>query len=145
MQTRLPFPALCILALLAAGLAAPLFFGQESGKSQDSGQNNKKEDDAGDEPVYDLGKDVTPPRLIHQVYPAYNPGSHGVRVAGSVLIRLIVSSAGLPKSPSIVQGLAAEVDQSAIEAVKQWRFDPAKRDGMPVAVRVVVAINFHPM
>jgi TonB family protein len=133
--------ALCISLLLAA----PLSFAQDSGKAPDSEQNNKKADDTESEPVYDLAKDITPPRLIHQVYPAYNPGSHGVRVSGKVLIRLIVSSTGLPKSPSIVQGLAAEVDQSALDAVKQWRFDPARREGMPVAVRVVVEINFHPM
>ncbi len=142
MLTRPPFLPLCILTLLAALSGLPPSSAQDSGKAPDSGQ---KADDSASEPIYDLSKDITPPRLIHQVYPAYNPGSHGVRVAGKVLIRLVVSSAGLPKNPSIVQGLAAEVDQSALDAVKQWRFDPAKREGMPVAVRVVVEINFHPM
>jgi TonB family protein len=145
MLTRPLFPPLCILALLAALAVPHASSAQDSGKAPDSQQNNKKADDTPNEPVYDLGKDITPPRLIHQVYPAYDPGSHGVRVAGKVLIRLIVSSAGLPKNPSIVQGLAAEVDRSALDAVKQWRFDPAKRQGMPVAVRVVVEINFHPL
>ena len=98
-----------------------------------------------DEPVYDLGKDISPPRLIHQVYPSYDPGSRGLRVVGKVVIRLIVTSRGLPKDPTIVQGLDKDVDQSALTAVTQWRFDPAIREGMKVAVRVVVEINFHPM
>ena len=129
---RYRFPALCILALITA-----------SAQSPDSGSKGK--DDQTEEQVYDLGKDITPPRLVHQVNPTYNPGSRGVRVVGKVVIRLIVTSKGIPKSPEIVQGLEAEVDDSALSAVKQWRFDPAKREGMPVAVRVVVEINFHPM
>ena len=68
-----------------------------------------------------------------------------MRIVGKIVIRLIVTSKGLPKDPSIVQGLDDEVDQSALAAVKEWRFDPAKREGMPVAVRIEVEINFHPM
>ena len=137
MPTRNQLPALCILALLAASLILPLSI------AQNAENEGKKGDD--DEQVYDLGKDITPPRLIHRVYPSYNPGSRGVRVVGKVVIRLIVTSRGLPKEPVIVQGLAEEVDQSALDAVRQWRFDPAKREGMPVAVRVAVEMNFRPL
>jgi TonB family protein len=121
---------------------ASLLFVTFIGFSQDTEKDRKKDDD---DQVYDLEKGMTPPRLIHQVYPAYNPGSRGVRIVGKVVIRLIVTSKGFPKDPSIVQGLADEVDQSALAAVKEWRFDPAQRDGMPVAVRIVVEINFRAM
>jgi len=138
MPERYRFAARCILALLVAWLVWSPSLAQNQEKD-----SQKK--DAGDEPVYEMGKDVTPPRLIHQVNPSYDPGSHGIRIVGKVVIRLIVTSKGLPKDPSVVQGLDKEVDQSAIAAVKEWRFDPAKRQGMPVAVRVTVEINFHPM
>lgn len=122
---------------------AALLFVTLIGFSQDTEKDREKDD--GDEQVYDLDKGMTPPRLIHQVYPAYNPGSRGIRIVGKVVIRLIVTSKGFPKDPSIVQGLDDEVDQSALAAVKEWKFDPAKRDGMPVAVRIVVEINFRAM
>lgn len=95
-----------------------------------------------EEPVYDLGPGVTPPRVTRQVSPQYS-GSRGVRVIGSVLIGLVVTSRGLPKDPQIVKSLEKDVDKSAVEAVLQWRFDPAKKDGKPVAVRITLEIDFH--
>jgi len=37
------------------------------------------------------------------------------------------------------------VDQSAIDAVQEWRFDPARKDDKPVAVKIAVEIRFHDM
>jgi TonB family protein len=97
-----------------------------------------------EEPVYDLGPDITPPRVIKQVPPNYS-GSRGVRVVGSVTIALIVTSQGLPKDPHVTKSLEKDVDQSAVDAVRQWRFDPAKRDRKPVAVRIALEIEFRSM
>ena len=36
------------------------------------------------------------------------------------------------------------LDENAIEAVKQWRFEPAMKDGKPVAVEINVEVTFHP-
>jgi protein TonB len=97
-----------------------------------------------DETVYDLGPDITPPRVVKQVNPHYAT-DHGVRAVGSVLIALVVTSKGLPKDPHVVKGLDKELDQSAVDAVKDWRFAPAQKNGKPVAVRVSVQIQFHEM
>jgi protein TonB len=97
-----------------------------------------------DEVVYDLGPDVTPPRVVKQVNPHYST-DHGVRAVGSVIIALVVSSKGLPKDPHVVKGLDQELDASAVEAVKEWRFSPAQKNGKPIAVRVSVQIQFHEM
>ena len=97
-----------------------------------------------DETVYDLGPGVTPPRVIKQVNPHYSTG-HGVRAVGSVIIALVVSSKGLPKDPHVVKGLDQELDESAVEAVKEWRFAPAQKNEKPIAVRVSVQIQFHEM
>jgi TonB family protein len=35
------------------------------------------------------------------------------------------------------------LDEKALEAVKQWRFEPAKKDNQPVAVQLSVEVNFH--
>jgi len=42
-----------------------------------------------------------------------------------------------------VRSIDKEIDASAVEAVQQWRFEPARRDVKPVAVRVTVEIRFH--
>jgi TonB family protein len=97
-----------------------------------------------DEQVYDLGPGVSPPRVIKQTTPQY-PNGRGVRASGSVIIGLIVSSKGLPKDPHILKSLDKDLDQSAVDAVKEWRFAPAQKDGKAIAVRVSLQIEFHSM
>lgn len=110
-----------------------------------SGTQGKQGSDAeSDEKVYDLGPGITQPRVIKQVMPHY-ADSRAVRIEGSVTIQLVVSSRGLPKNPRVVKGIDKDVDQSALDAVAQWRFDPARKDGKPVAVRIVLEIEFHSM
>ncbi len=96
------------------------------------------------ETVYDLGPGITPPRVIKQVNPSY-PTNRGVKAVGSVIIGLVVSSKGLPQDPHVVKGLDKDLDQSAVEAVKEWRFSPAQKNGKSIAVRVSVEIQFHEM
>ncbi len=93
------------------------------------------------EPVYDLGNGIAPPRVTHQVAPEHPV--KGFRVSGTVLIGLIVTSKGEPDNVHVVRSLEKDVDQSAVDAVKQWRFDPATKDGKPVAVKISVEIRFH--
>lgn len=101
-------------------------------------------DPGNDEPVYDIGPNITPPKVIKQVNPRYST-TKGVRAVGSVIIALVVSSKGLPKNPRVVKGIDTDLDQSAVDAVKEWRFTPAQRNDKPVAVRVSVEIRFHEM
>jgi protein TonB len=98
-----------------------------------------------DEPVYDVGPGITPPRVTHQVTPVNKPDARGFRISGTVLIGLVVSSQGEPKDVHVVTSLDKDVDQSAIEAVRQWHFEAAKKGDQPVAVRVTVEIRFHSM
>jgi TonB family protein len=97
-----------------------------------------------DETIYDLGPGVTPPRIVKQVNPRY-PNDRGVRAEGSVIIALVVSSKGLPRAPHVVKSLDKDLDQSAIDAVGQWRFSPAQKDGKAIAVRISLQIQFHSM
>jgi TonB family protein len=108
-----------------------------------STQSEKKDAAEPAEQVYEIGPGVSAPRILKKVNPVY-PG-RGVRVEGTVTIGLVVSSRGMPSDPRVVKGLEKEVDQSAIDAVKQWRFAPAVKDSKPVAVKVLLEIEFHSM
>lgn len=96
-----------------------------------------------DEPVIDIGPGVTPPRVTHQVNPSYKPDDEGFRISGTVIVGLVVSSKGEPKDVHVVKSLDKSVDQSAVEAVQQWQFEPAQKGGQPVAVRITVEIRFR--
>jgi TonB family protein len=95
------------------------------------------------EPVFELGKGITPPRISHQVDPQHPP--RGFRVSGTVLIGLIVRSNGDPDDVHVTRSLEKEVDQCAVDAVKQWKFQPATKDGKAVSVKISVEIRFHDM
>jgi TonB family protein len=98
---------------------------------------------AEDEPVIDMGPGITPPRVVHQVNPVYKPDDEGFRISGTVIVGLVVSSKGEPKDVHVAKSLDKSVDQSAVEAVQQWQFEAARKDGKPVAVRITVEIRFR--
>ena len=123
----------CILCLVALVCASPVARAQDKQAASES-----------DEKVYDMGPDVSPPRVTKQVSPNYKT-ARGVRLEGSVTVGLIVSSRGVPRDVRIVKGIDKDVDQSAVDAVRQWRFAPARKDGKPVAVRVSLELDFHSM
>ena len=97
------------------------------------------------EPVYELTADIAPPRLTHHVNPQYPENLHGLRIRGTVAIGVVVTSKGMPDNPQVVKSLDKEVDSCAVEAVRQWRFAPAQKQGKPVAVHITVEIEFHSM
>jgi protein TonB len=103
----------------------------------------RAQDNGADEPVLDLGPGITPPRVIHQIAPKPDSGEKGFRISGTVLVALVVSSKGLPVDVRIARSVDKDIDQSAVDAVKQWRFEPARKDGKPVAVKVTVEIRFQ--
>ena len=113
--------------------------------ADDTTKDKKKGDNNGDEPVYALTDDITPPRVIKQVNPQYSSGSKGIRLEGSVVIGTVVSSRGTPTKTHVVKGLDKDVDEAAVEAVKQWLFEPGKKNGKAVAVSVQIEIRFHSM
>jgi len=109
-----------------------------------AGDSDKSQAQADNERVYEIADVAKPPRLTRQVNPDYSK-ARGVRIKGSVEIGAIISSQGVPKEVRVVQGLNPEVDRSAVDAIKQWRFLPAEKDGRPVSVKVNIELEFHPM
>ena len=55
----------------------------------------------------------------------------------------VVGTDGKPRDIKVVRSLGLGLDEKAIEAVQKWRFDPARKDGKPVAAQINVEINFH--
>ena len=101
-----------------------------------------REKDSG-EPIYEPGPEITSPKLVHYVEPKFSSSSEKAFVNGTVKVSLVVNKRGLPEDIKVISGLNDEEDQSAIEAVKQWRFTPGAKQGEPVCVRVSAVIAFH--
>ena len=67
----------------------------------------------------------------------------GRRVQGVCVISLIVNEKGLPTNLRLVRGLTESADQSALDAVSNYRFRPAMKEKQPVAVRMTIEVNFR--
>ena len=91
---------------------------------------------------YRPGSGVTPPTLVNEVKPVYTEEGRRRSVEGDVVMEVVVRSDGSVGSVRVLQGLGAGLDQRAAEAVRQWRFTPARRFGTPVDVVVEVAVEF---
>jgi TonB family protein len=62
---------------------------------------------------------------------------------GQVFLNVTVGKDGLVKNVSVSKSLRADYDQSAIEAVRQWKWKPLIKDGNPVEVQGAIVINFQ--
>jgi periplasmic protein TonB len=86
---------------------------------------------------------TTPPKAIHTVAPEYPETAIRSVVDPTVLVKLTIPPDGIPKDVKIAKGYRPEFDQSALEAVRQWRFKPAMKDGKPVQVTVTLQVVFQ--
>jgi protein TonB len=82
------------------------------------------------------------PVVVRKVHAQYTPNAMRERVAGSVKLRCVVDRQGAPTAIEVVESLHPELDESAVNAMKQWQFRPGARGGTPVAVRIHVEMTF---
>jgi periplasmic protein TonB len=92
---------------------------------------------------YRPGSGITPPSLEREVKPTYTEEARRRGLEGDVLLDVVVRSDGTVGSVRVVRSLGAGLDERAIDAVRQWRFSPARRLGTPVDVLVEVAVTFR--
>jgi TonB family protein len=91
---------------------------------------------------YRAGSGITAPGLVREVKPDYTEEARRRGVEGDVILEIVVRSDGSVGDIKVLQGLGAGLDRRAADAVRQWRFSPARRLGTPVDVIVEVAVEF---
>ena len=95
------------------------------------------------EPVYKVRDGVTPPHVIYSQYPEFSDEARKQKVQGVVTLGLVVTSAGKPTRIRVLQSRGYGLDEKAVEAVSQWKFKPATKDGKPVSVEIAVEVDFN--
>lgn len=94
--------------------------------------------------VFDIGNGVTSPRVTHEVKADYTKAAQDAKVQGEVLLSVVVQKDGTVGDVKVRQSLDTThgLDDAAVAAMRQWTFEPARRNGEPVAVRVTVEMAF---
>jgi TonB family protein len=100
-------------------------------------------DEAGTDGVFKVGGDVTAPELRVQVDPEYPEKARVQRLQGAVLLSIEVWPDGRAHNVRVERGLGLGLDERAVEAVREWEFEPGTKDGEPVRVACRVEVIFQ--
>ena len=93
--------------------------------------------------VFQVGGGVAPPRIKYQTEPEFSEEARKAKHQRTVVVRATVGQDGKIHDPHVVRSLGLGLDEKAIEAVNQWLFEPAVKDGRKVAVYVDIEVNFR--
>jgi protein TonB len=90
-----------------------------------------------------IGGGVSKPVVLYQVEPEFSEEARKAKFSGNVEVYLWVDTDGRPSHIKVVRGVGMGLDQKAMDAVRQYRFRPAMKDGKPVQVDLYVDVNFQ--
>jgi protein TonB len=93
--------------------------------------------------VYRVGGGVSAPRAIYSPDPEYSEEARRAKFQGIVVLWMIVGVDGRPRDIRVVRTAGMGLEEKAIGAVRTWRFEPARKDGQPVAVQISVEVSFR--
>lgn len=83
-----------------------------------------------------------PPVPVRTVSPRYPEAMRRTGMSGVVQVSCLIDERGQVLDPKIERSSSESFESPALEALKQWKFKPAKHDGEPVSVRVSIPIKF---
>ena len=93
-----------------------------------------------------IGKGVSAPRVIEQPKPRYTADAMRARITGQVTMHCVVDPEGNVTDVQLLQSLDPHfgLDREAMATASKWRFEPGRlEDGQPVAVRIIIQLEFN--
>jgi TonB family protein len=94
--------------------------------------------------VYQVGGRISAPTVIHSVEAEFSDEARRAKYQGVCTISLIVDAQGNPQDIRVAQALGMGLDEKAIEAIRQYKFRPAMKDGKTaVPVMITIEVDFR--
>ena len=125
-----------------AGLALNAEQPESSAEALNTGLMSGSKQPAAPEAPQPVGGDVKPAKLITSVPPAYPLLAKNQHVSGNVVIDALIDAHGRVTSMKVISGPAL-LQQAAMDALKQWKYQPATLDGKPTAMHLSVTLQFR--
>ena len=89
-----------------------------------------------------VGGQVKEPRLVSSIAPAYPLAAKQINIQGDVRIQATIDETGHVTQMKVVSGPTL-LQRPAMDALRQWKYQPSKLNGKPVAVEMVVTVKFR--
>jgi TonB family protein len=87
--------------------------------------------------------EVAAPGPLRKIDPKYPPTLIKDHVEGEVVLYAVIRSDGSVDSIQLVRGIDDQLDANAMQALSQWKFRPATKQGLPIELEAIVHIPFH--
>jgi len=87
--------------------------------------------------------EVSAPGPLRKIDPKYPPTLINEHVEGEVVLYAVIRRDGSVDSIQLVRGIDEQLDANAMQALSQWKFRPATKQGLPVELEAIVHIPFH--
>jgi TonB family protein len=87
--------------------------------------------------------EVSAPGPLRKIDPKYPPTLINDHVEGEVVLYAVIRRDGSVDSIQLVRGIDEQLDANAMQALSQWKFRPATKQGLPVELEAIVHIPFH--
>ena len=94
-----------------------------------------------DAPIVRVGGLIAAPKRIHHVTPSYPEVARAARLSGTVVLEAVVDANGRVESVKVATGKTI-LEEAALEAVRQWRYQPLLLNGVPTRFVLTVTVNY---
>lgn len=152
LQRPAPLPLTRTARLLLAGIVigtvggpfAAGVLGAQRGTEIAPAASSARAADQNKPKVYRKGDGITMPKVVTEVKPGYTAEAMRAGIQGHLSLAADVLETGVVGDVEVIESLdqVYGLDDQAINALRQWRFEPGTKDGKPVPVRVDVEFTF---
>ena len=86
--------------------------------------------------------DPIAPQRIHSVAPYYPERERQSHVQGSVSVYAVIGKDGIPRGLRVISGVTPGLNDSALDAIRQWGYKPATCNGVPIEYETIFTVNY---
>jgi TonB family protein len=80
--------------------------------------------------------------ILNKVQPVYPPDAKKAKVSGAVTLSAVIGKDGTVENLIVIKSVRTDVDHSALDAVRQWRYQPYLLNGEPVEVKTTIHVVY---
>ncbi len=143
MLRTFPIAVACVALLVARTAAVQNPSSYPAAPSMQTTPDSGKREGPLPDGTYPIVGDVKAPKATYDPDPEYSAEARSAKYQAFVILTLVVDAEGSPRQIRVQQAAGMGLDERAIDAVRQWRFEPATKNGQPVPVRLLVETNFR--